>query len=127
MSWAISWGLEGGEIQDGDDLASNTGWADFVKWCDTLPVEHFHELVFLSEDGLSDRLDELQENLYRALKLTRVPRHVRDVLVRLHGIVASRPKGATALVVTDGTSDADADAQDEAGGAEEGEDDPEAV
>jgi hypothetical protein len=55
----------GGE--DFYDLASVGGWRDFKAWIKTLPKKTYSELYVLADDALSQRLDDLTEQLAKAI------------------------------------------------------------
>jgi hypothetical protein len=97
---------------DGDEIASNSGWAAFADWAADLPDE-YPELGYLGEHGEcfpADALAQLEDDLRRALreKPGKPSANVLSVGRRLLAAVEARPKGSEGMVVTDGTEGEDA-------------------
>ena len=89
-----------GELSD--QVATNTGWADFGRWVDDLDDKVYPELVHLREHGWSQRLDSLGADLVDA-----VEHHAPDdadtlsVVASLQAQLHNRG-GAEVATITDG-------------------------
>jgi hypothetical protein len=113
MSYFIVFGTpDSDEPIDGDDIASNTGWAAFGEWASQLG-EDYPELAYLGEHGEvftaegeeGDALATLEDDLRRALvdKPDQPSRSVLGVAKKLLRQLQQRPEGAGWVCVTDGT------------------------
>jgi hypothetical protein len=110
VSYFISFGVDGrDEPVDGDHVASNTGWAQFIRWAGRLPEADYPELLYLAHYGEvfpEDAIAQLEKDVVRALgeKPGKPAPAVQSVARRLLAALRARPQGAGALVVTDGTA-----------------------
>lgn len=52
----------------GDQLASNRGWGDFVRWTESLDADTFPNVVHLAEYGWVDELPKLAAELTKAIE-----------------------------------------------------------
>lgn len=109
MSYFISYMADGAtEPVDGDDVASNTGWAAFADWAAGLPDEDYPQLGYLGEHGEcfpAEAIAALEQDLARAIS-ERPGSPTPDVLATAHHlltILRARPSDDAALVITDGT------------------------
>lgn len=109
MSWFVTYAFADREdIVDGDEIASGMGWAAFAQWAMGLGKD-YPELVYLAHYGENHpqaALATLEKELASAL-VDSPGNPSDDVLhvgTRLLAELRERPRGADALVVTDGTS-----------------------
>lgn len=87
------------------DLASTTGWAEFKSWvADELPEDDFPEFHGIAEDGLSQDLKSLVDEIDRAEKVDG-PDDVKKTLSLFRKHLKSRPDNAESVFVTDGMGD----------------------
>jgi hypothetical protein len=64
----------------GDEVANNSGWAEFGAWVDTLPAEErYRHVICLWEYGYEFKVIQLAQQLRQALKDTKPKKHVREV------------------------------------------------
>jgi hypothetical protein len=96
------------EPELGDEVATNSGYAEFVEWAAELG-EDYAELAALAENGVIDNpesLEVVEAQLARALRNKPDPpsADVLGVGKRLLAALQQRPKGTAALSVTDGTA-----------------------
>jgi hypothetical protein len=117
MGWFVSFAVEGWPRPvDADEIASNTGWAEFGEWAYNLDDE-YPELGYLGEHGEcypEEALDALEDDLVRALRLRPdgPSPNVLGVCARLLAVMLGRPERAVGMVVTDGTDGDAPEAQD---------------
>lgn len=123
MSYYVVYGIDGKEEpEEGDEIATTTGWAAFADWTSALPDEQFSQVYRLGEAGFCEGAPDLDALEAELRQIVRERPHglapeVLPVAVRLLAAVESRPEGADALIVTDGTSGG------EEGGADDEEED----
>ena len=106
-----------GEPQDGDNLASGTGWLGWANWA-AGKTEQYPFAAHLAEEGWlepADALDELEHEL-EGLLHEKGNRNVHAVTAALLAAVKHRPDGCIGLIVSDGTPGPDED-EDELDGA----------
>ena len=113
MGYFVAFAVEGrDEPVDGDEIASNSGYASFQEWAANLPAD-YPELGHLGEHGVADDFEQLESDLEHAIR-SRPGKPSEDVLHvarRLLAIMRTRPDDALALVVTDGTGEEDDDGE----------------
>ncbi len=88
----------------GIDLATNSGLAVFYAWIDTLDPEDFPALYDLAEEGATEEMAEVAEELARALRKGGASVEVMGVGRRLLKAIAEAPEGAVAMAISDGVS-----------------------
>jgi len=93
---------------DGDHVASGTGWASWGAWAVGLG-KSFPATVRLADQGEGYPPDLLEAELKRliASKPGRPDEDVRHITEELLTVVADRPKGCIAVIVTDGSDNED--------------------
>jgi hypothetical protein len=107
VGYFISFAVKGkDEPVDGDDVATNRGWADFINWAAGL--RRYPALAHLAEHGECERpstLGALERELAAALetKPGDPSPAVLGVGRRLLSALRDRPAGTLACVITDGT------------------------
>lgn len=80
------------------DLATRSGWGNFCRFVDTLPVEGYEALIHLTEHGCTPDLATLEKQLAAALKKAKDP-NVKATAENLLGIVKRRPKRSEGIYV----------------------------
>jgi hypothetical protein len=92
------------DITDGDEVASNSGYAAFLAWAES-QGDAYPALAALAQEGAAEPA-ALEEDLARALreKPGRPASDVLGVAKRLLAAARERPEGTAAVGVTDGTA-----------------------
>jgi len=75
----IDFGDDKGGVVDGDEVATNSGWARFGDWVDTLPRRQYRAVVELWELGTTSEVKQLARQLHKALETAKPPKNVRSV------------------------------------------------
>jgi hypothetical protein len=93
------------EDGEGAQVASNLGWSEFCEWVERLRLDDYPSLHHLVKFGRDNDIDDLAEDIRRALE-ARPPRaDVRSVATGLIRILGSMT-GADIIIITNGmTSD----------------------
>lgn len=90
------------DTDGGTQVATNTGWGEFIDWTQDLDAEKFGEVIHLADYGWSQSIDELKTQLESAVNEHDVSSDdLRDVIDGLLQII-DEAKDAGAIVVTDG-------------------------
>lgn len=50
------------------EIATNTGWGDFCRWCDSLDEGDYGNLIHLADHGWTEPLVDLKSELTAALE-----------------------------------------------------------
>jgi hypothetical protein len=106
------------DLDSGDEIASNSGWSDFVAWVEKLPARGVGELLDLADISYSLEPALLEKQLKQQLASKGITDSVRGVCEALLAVLRTRPKDAIQIVVWDGcnpvvTDDSDLDIDDD--------------
>src|SRR5262249_48853264 len=106
MGYFVAYVIEGQERpQDGDSVASGTGWLDWADWASGL-ADRYPEAAHLAEEGglePAEALDALEHGLEELRHEKGGPKGAAAVTGNLLAAVKHRPAGCAGLIVTDGT------------------------
>src|SRR5262249_16113818 len=106
VAYSIVYVLSRGDPQEGDVIASGTGWLEWTEWVVDL-VDRYPEAAHLAEEGELypvEALDELEHELEELQHEKGGPRGASAITGTLLGAVKARPKNCEGLIVTDGTA-----------------------
>ena len=113
MGYSVLYVLDKGDPQDGDVLASGTGWLHWSTWVSGL-VDRYPEAAHVAEQGElypALALDELEHELEELRHEKGGPRGAHAVTSNLLAAVKHRPQGCSSIIITDGTAGEDTETE----------------
>jgi hypothetical protein len=95
------------------EVASLAGWGEFRKWTEKLDGD-FGELSHFVEHGWSQEIDDLLNQMRKAVKASKPSPDVADIAKQIIRAIEDKPKGAVSIQLTDGlTEEIDPEDEDE--------------
>jgi len=100
--------LEFDDENEGDQIASSSGWGDVLRWSDTLPDGEYGEILHLMHHGWSDNPELLETELKNACEKYPPPGH--DIHATMYGLIYAiehRGDDVSVVKVTNGMGESD--------------------